>query len=265
MKYHGEKPKYPDTICNGRWEYRPDFSSDLWKKGATSVAGVQTKGGELIAEEGKTGTIVWIIRSPYVFVGGRLETEGSGAKFSLSWDGKSWLEAGPNLDKFWVPAGAGRPLSIGSAANWTPAALGLSCLSIVNDIQMAPLALPATSVGDNSFVYSDQSPGERQVRITHDWVERSASRPPEAPPTPAFPPDQGEAEGTQLVFRWPAPQNAEKGGIVDYHFELSDRQDMSWPLSPNFYKLISKTADRGKSQYTLPHGGHFWRWTENIG
>ena len=30
---------------------------------------------------------------------------------------------------------------------------------------------------------------------------------------------------------------------------------MSWPLSPNFYKLISKTADRGKSQYTLPHGG----------
>src|SRR5262249_38260028 len=54
--------------------------------------------------------------------------------------------------------------------------------------------------------------------------------------------------------------------IVDYHFELSDRPDMSWPLSPNFYKLISKTADRGKSQYTLPHGGllavdrkYYWR------
>ena len=26
-----------------------------------------------------TGTIVWVIRSPYVLVGGRLETEGSGA------------------------------------------------------------------------------------------------------------------------------------------------------------------------------------------
>jgi hypothetical protein len=41
---------------------------------------------------------------------------------------------------------------------------------------------------------------------------------------------------------------------------------MSWPLSPNFYKLISNTADRGKSQYALPHLGllaperkYFWR------
>ncbi len=54
-------------------------------------------------------------------------------------------------------------------------------LGIVNDVQMAPLALPAMSVGENSFVYTDQSAGGRKVRITHDWVERSASRPPEAP------------------------------------------------------------------------------------
>ena len=40
--------------------------------------------------------------------------------------------------------------------------------------------------------------------------------------------------------------------IADYHFELSDRPDMSWPLSTNFSKLISKTADRGQAQYTLP-------------
>jgi hypothetical protein len=69
-----------------------------------------------------------------------------------------------------------------------------------------------------------------------------------------------------LVFRWPPPQSADKDGIADYHFELSDRQDMSWPLSPNFYKLISRTADRGKSQYTLPRAGllavdrkYYWR------
>jgi hypothetical protein len=120
---------------------------------------------------------------------------------------------------------------------------------------MAPLALPAMSVGANQFVYTDQSPGKRQVRITHDWVERSASRPPEAPPRPTFPPDRGEAEGTQLVFRWQPPRNADRGGIADYHFELSERQDMGWPLSPNFYKLISRTADRGKARYTLPGAG----------
>jgi hypothetical protein len=264
VKYHGQKPKYPDTIGNGLWEYRPDFSRDLWKKGAASVAGVQTKSGELLAEGGKTGTIVWIIRSPYVLVGGKLETEGSGAKFALSWDGQSWLEAGPDLDKFFPSAGQARyeyrlrcELDAGAR---------LRRLGIVNDIQMAPLALPAMSVGDNQFVYTDQSSGERQVCITHDWVERSASRPPEAPARPTFPPDQGEAEGTHLVFRWPAPTNADKGGIADYHFELADRQDMSWPLSPTFYRLISKTADRGKSQYTLPHAGllavdrkYYWR------
>jgi hypothetical protein len=260
VKHHGEKPKYPDTICNGLWEYRPDFSGNLWKRGAASIVDVKARSGELIAEEGKTGTIIWMIRSPYVLVGGRLETEGSGARFSLSWDGKWWQEAGSNLDKFFPPAGRARyeyrlrcELSAGSH---------LRRLGIVNDIQMAPLALPAMAVGDNRFVYTDQSPGERQVRITHDWVERSASRPPDAPSSPTYPPDKGEAEGAHLVFTWPAP----KGDIADYHFELSERRDMSWPLSPTFYKLISRTADRGKSQYTLPQGGllavdrkYYWR------
>ena len=37
-----------------------------------------------------TGTVVWTVRSPYVLVGGHLETEGRGAKFALSWDGKAW-------------------------------------------------------------------------------------------------------------------------------------------------------------------------------
>src|SRR5262249_51188861 len=154
---------------------------------------------------------------------------------------------GSDLDKFFPPGGPARyeyrlRCELGAGAR-------LKRLGIVNDLQMAPLALPGMSVGDNQFVYTDQSPGARQVRITHDWVERSASQPPDAPPAPTFPTDRGEAEGTQIVFRWPAPKHAD--GSADYHFELSDRQDMRWPLSPNFYKLISKTADRGKSQYTL--------------
>src|SRR6185436_9944398 len=38
VKYHGgQKPNYPDTICNGSWEYRPDFSKELWRKGAAST------------------------------------------------------------------------------------------------------------------------------------------------------------------------------------------------------------------------------------
>ncbi len=265
VKYHGpDKPKYPDTIYNGLWEYRPDFSRDLWRQGAVTVAGVRSSGGALTAEEGKTGTVVWSLRSPYVFVGGRLEAEGTGAKFSLSWDGKTWLEAGPDLDRLFRPNGPAHyeyrlRCELGAGAR-------LQGLRIVNDVQMAPLALPAMTVGDNHFVYTDQSPGGRKVRITHDWVERSASRPPEAPPAAVFPPDGSEADANNLIFRWQASKDADGDRIADYHFELADRPDMQWPLSPTFYRLISKTADRGKAQFALPHEGllapgqrYYWR------
>jgi Putative Ig domain len=254
VKYHGgNKPRYPDTICNGLWEYRPDFTRDYWNKGAASIESVRVENGELMAEDGKTGAIVWVVRSPYVFVGGKLTAEGSEAKFSLSWDGKTWLPAGPNLNGFFPPDGPARyeyrlRCELGAGAR-------LRRLGIVNDVQMAPLALPAMSVGENKFIYTDQSEGGRKVRITHEWVERSASRPPDAPAAPIFPPDGGEADGAELVFRWAPARDPDGDSIADYEFELSDRPDMRWPLSMNFYKLISKTADRGKAQYALPHDG----------
>ncbi len=214
--------------------------------------------------DGKTGAVVWIIRSPYVLVGGRLEVEGSGAKFSVSWDGKSWTDAGPDLDTFFPPNGPAR-YEYRLRCELAPGAR-LGRLGIVNDLQMAPLALPAMSVGDNAFVYSDQSPDGRSARITHDWVERSASRPPDAPPSPVFPPDRGDADATGVVFRWHPAVDPDGDPIDDYQFELSDRPDLKWPVSTNFYKLISNTADRGKDQYTVPHDGllasdqkYYWR------
>jgi hypothetical protein len=264
VKYHGDnKPRYPDLICNGLWEYRPDFAADHWKKGAASIEGVQSNGGELRAMDGKAGAIVWIVRSPYVFVGGRLEIEGI-AKFSLSFDGKSWTDAGPDLAKFFPPDGPAR-YEYRLRCELGGAGAHLKRLGIVNDVQMAPLALPGMSIGDNKFAYSDQSAG-RKIRITHDWVERSASRPPQSPPAALFPRDGGDAEGTDFAFRWQPAADLDGDTIADYHFELSERPDMKWPLSTNFYKLISNTPDRGKAQYTLPHRGllavdqnYYWR------
>jgi hypothetical protein len=104
------------------------------------------------------------------------------------------------------------------------------------------------------------------VRITHQWVERSASRPPEAPAEPIFPPNRGEAEGTEIVFRWRPAADPDGDAIADYHFELSTRADMKWPHSMSFAKLISRTTDAGRTEYTLPGPGllnpdteYFWR------
>jgi len=158
-----------------------------------------------------------------------------------------------NLDKFFPPDGPPRyqyqlrcQLSGGAR---------LKRLTIINDLQMALLALPEMTVGENTFTYTDKSPGQRKVRITHEWVERSTSRPPEAPSSPVYPPDAGESSGTDVVFRWNAPKDPDGDNIADYHFELADRADMKWPLSMSFYKLISRTADKGKARYTLPYIG----------
>ena len=46
----------------------------------------------LAAEPGKSGTIVWVMRSPYPYVNARLKAEGSGFKFELSKDNKTWTD-----------------------------------------------------------------------------------------------------------------------------------------------------------------------------
>jgi hypothetical protein len=199
-----------------------------------------------------------------VLVGGKLEIEGTGAKFEISWDGKSWESVGSDLDAMFPPTGTARyayhlRCQLAGAAR-------LSGLGIVNDVQMAPLALPEMGIGENHFTYSDESAGQRRVRITHEWVERSASAPPAAPPAPARPRDRGEAEGTAVVFEWQPAADPDGDKIADYHFELSSRADMKWPLSMSFAKLISRTRGAGAARYTLQASGelnpdceYYWR------
>jgi hypothetical protein len=130
---------------------------------------------------------------------------------------------------------------------------------------MAPLSLPEMGVGENRFAYSDETTGPRQVRITHEWVERSASAPPAAPAAPIGPRDQGEPEGTNLAFLWQPAADEDGDKIADYHFELSSRADMKWPLSMSFAKLVSRTSDAGTARFTLkapgelnPDREYFW-------
>jgi hypothetical protein len=265
IKYHGvHPPRFPDRVCNGSWEYRPDFRQPTWRAGATRIESIRERDGALTAEDGKTGTIVWTMASPYVFVGGRLELEGTGAKFRASWDGNAWHDVDRDLDGLFPTAGVARyryylKCELSGDAR-------LRHLRILNDLQMAPLTLPGLNVGTNELTYTDETGGPRRVRLTHQWVERSASRPPEAPRSAVFPPDGGETEGTAIVFRWQPARDPVGHTVADYHFELSARADMKWPLSMSFAKLISRTADAGQARYTLPDPGllnpdttYFWR------
>jgi hypothetical protein len=244
-----------DRICNGLWEYRPDFSRELWRNGAQRADGITVKDGALVPEEGKTGTIVWTMRSPYPFVGGKLHAEGAGAKFSVSWDGTKWIDVADGLDALFHFPHKGDARYEYRLRCELPAGARLKCLGIVNDLQMAPLALPGMVVGENEFTYSDESAGARKVRIVHEWVERSLSQPPAAPPGPPVPEDGGATDGTDIVFRWKPPAVTGGERVADYHFELSDRTDMAWPLSANFEKLVSNTATAGAARYCLPYVG----------
>ncbi|MBN1420212.1 MAG: hypothetical protein JXP34_15640 [Planctomycetes bacterium] len=258
LKYHGALytvPTYPKTICTGFWEYRPDFSKDLWRRGAAAVENVRAGAGGLAAEEGKRGTILWDMASPYVFVGGRIEADGPGAKFFLCVDGKTWKPVEESLDGSFPIVGPARYTY--RLKCLLEGAARLRRLAIINDVQMAPLALPEMAVGENAFTYSDRCAGDRRVRITHRWVERSDSKPPAAPPAPIHPRAGGEADGTDTVFRWMPAQDPDGDAIGDYHFELSARPDMRLPLSMDFYKLISRTVGEtgDKTRYALRQPG----------
>jgi hypothetical protein len=322
VRYHGNSPpRFPDRICNGLWEYRPDFTHDVWRAGATTVENIVQASRKLVqhtplspasriesqstlvagergkdddglaAEEGKTGIIVWKMHIPYVFVGGRLDVDATDAQFAISWDGESWedLPAGrtgsPSVSAK-DSQGTGRTTKSSLSTESSPASgrttspsyiltlddkfppqgparytYYLRCrltgdarlrqLAVVNDLQMAPLTLPDMAIGPNSFVYTDQSAAGSQVRITHKWVERSASRPPAAPPQPAVPADGGDAEGTAITFEWQPAADPDGDQIADYHFELSTYSDMRYPLSMTFARLISRTSDAGRPRFTL--------------
>ena len=119
----------------------------------------------------------------------------------------------------------------------------------VHESRRQPLHLPGAPQPKK------RSEHARHLRITHRWVERSTTRPPRPSDAPVYPSDGGLSDGTDVVFQWNAATDPDGDAVTDYHFQLSDRPDIRWPLSPNFEKYISKTPDKGSNRYTLPRPG----------
>lgn len=300
-KYHGKFPphKYASgrayrcwsKICNGELIYRPNLRSSEGKYAFSImeniVFGRPNDEWALHSEKQNTKSFAIIpMQSPYPIVGGYLKYAGyrrsilDSLNFLISFDMKNWQyvwceeETGYivrkiSLDPFLPPTDPARyrmyvKIELQSLEN--PLNVGLEELTIILYLQMAHIGLPALKIGENFLKYVDDNIENRKVKLTFCWRERFDIKPPEPPSKPINPPDGGEVEGTDIIFEWEEAKDPNNEPIVDYHFQLSDRPDMAWPLSPNFDRLISRTAFKGLNKYRVPCIGllnpdtkYYWR------
>jgi hypothetical protein len=275
LKYHGAlhtTPTYPQTICNGVWEYRPELTKESWRKGATTVESIASGPQGLAAEEGRSGTVTWTMRSPYPFVGGRIEAQGAGAAFAVSTDGKTWQAVKDSMDKCFPIVGPARYEYRLRCQLQGPGRLRR--LAIINDVQMAPLALPEMVVGENVFTYCDRTAAGRKVRITHEWAERSATRPPGANKTyyrVVAVDDKGKRSGPSDYATAPRPViyskpvTAAKVG-AEYRYQvLANRSLGHLGARMRGNQHISGYFDIEKPRFALEHGPAWLKIDEATG
>lgn len=272
-------------VMNGELAWIPDLTQEKTLRFVKAEGMALRSGpfGRALYPGGKSGSVTVPVSSPYPIVGGRLELDfGLGSQreeevaVSMSFDnGATWTPMWRSttgdyarmyldLDEYFPAAGPARYgylLKIDAKSSAERPTICLKGLHVKSKLQMARLALPGVSLGDNRFVYSDESPGALNVRITHAWNECPQAAAPGAVRQAAYPRDGAVVEGTGFTFRWD-----EAPGAADYQFQLSEYADMRWPLSPNFHKLISRTAGRGTASYAIPYLGlinpsqtYYWR------
>ena len=280
-----------DNMRNGMMRYIPDLSKPLYRKGVVSETNIVSVSDDGVHpalhpnQVDEPAQVTWKIASAYIVVGGKVRARFHRAspdavlQLNLSKDGEEWQtiwtadktgdfeqevvfddklshRTAPQYEYF---------LQISMRTSGRNTDVGIESIEFETDIQMSLLGLPELELGENHVKYVDETKGQRQVRITHSWVERNAWHPTKAP-HPISPQNGATVEGTQFTFRWNAPISPDDNQINDYHFQLANRPDMLWPFSPNFDKLISKTESFGKTEWTVPYVGllnpdtnYYWR------
>jgi len=288
-----------DNMRNGVMRYVPNLEDSIYRKGVKSesnIAVVWEDGIRPAIHPYKTGEparVIWRIASAYVIVGGKIQARfhRSGAedllRIKLSRDGKKWetlwraqatgdFNQEVTFDDKLSPRGFPQYeyfLQVEMEAGIEKGDAGFENIEFITDVQMSLLGLPELELGENLVRYTDEGSRKtgsqieesRRIRITHSWVERTAWSRPSAP-HPMVPANGATVEGTLVRFRWGPPVNSGSSEVADYHFQLGNTQDMRWPLSPNFDKVISKTASRGKAEWVAPCVGllnpgtdYYWR------
>ncbi len=264
-------------VMDGNMIYAPDLSK------ASTLQYLRTEGvqfrdpgkfGSGLYLTGSSGTVDVPIKSAYPVVGGRLEVDlqrddlhTDEIAISISYDGgNTWKDVqtswASDYNRMYVdlnpffkkkdPARYEYILRFTLRSQSAKPEVALEGVYVRSTLEMAPLAMPGVVLGQNKFVYTDDSPGARKVKLTQVWNECDADIAIPAAPVGVTPADGKTYSGTQVKFQWRPGSDATPG---DYEFALSEFPDMRWPLSPNFHKLISRTAFQGTSSFELPYIG----------
>jgi hypothetical protein len=302
-RFHGKAYQGSETqsyFWNKRWRLfahvmNGELTWDLDLTDQTRLHHVETNGLKLREEglfgralylERESGYLVVPVKSAYPIVGGSLEVDFNKTthrkekiKISISFNGgEDWTEVWTtavseyarmyiDLNEFfpiYAPARYEYLLRFDLLSELDEPSVFLKGIYLRSTLQMARLSLPGVSLGKNRFVYTDENPVGRDVRITHAWKECSAPLVPGKPVAAIYPPDGGQANGTRFTFAWQPPEGGPQP--ADYELQVSEYEDFRWVVSPNFHKLLSRTDDRGTTSYELPHVGllnpdqtYFWR------
>lgn len=263
-------------VMDGDTTYAPDLSKPSTLQ-YLQTAGVEQrlpgKFGTGLYLTGQTGTVDVPIQTAYPVVGGRLIVDLSrqnvnddAVAISISFDqGKTWEQVQTSfasdfdrmyvdLNPFFPQTGAARYQYILRFTLSSPSdkpQVALKGFELHSTLEMAPLAMPGVVLGENHFIFTDQSPTAK-VRITHVWKECDGDVAIPAAPVAVTPAEGASYSGTRVKFAWRAGSEV---APADYQFQLSEFADMRWPLSPNFNKLISRTAYQGTPTFELPSNG----------
>jgi hypothetical protein len=229
------------------------------------------------------GSVIYKVCSPYPIVGGRVggtffrKTAADACRIYVSVHDSDWvcvwaaketgeITDGASIDDVMDPKATCAiydyyvKFELQAAAARTDARM--IDVHIETDVQMAATALPSLSVGKNKVVYRDESGAGRRVRITHGWRESTTTRPPLPPSNPLMPELNAEVDLEELkALAWERAVDPDGKPIADYRVQVSPRQDMLHPVSPNLDRLTFS----GDPRWPLPQGWlvkgrtYYWR------
>lgn len=241
----------PNYFGNSKFVFEPRLTPARITEDAEAAVDI-TQAADGIAGASANGEIVYRLATPWLICGATVTATFEGAEptdsfaIALSLDGERWEELwraegaaqypvevalDEHLDLYNSPAKYDYLVRI-SLESAREGSARLRSLALETDVLAAPQSLPRLSLGTNRVVYTDETEGPRQVRVTHQWRETGAVTPPE-PPVALEPADGARVAQTILEYAWEPVEGAQR-----YHLQVARRPDFAWPYRTSLDVII---------------------------